>query len=186
MFKGLHRVQPGTLLRVQVFAVAITAAAGLAFFLFAVDFVRGRLEDSSGRTTAALLAFRVHDELSQSLDILGSRAEGAIDDRPVADRIVLRQSLLGPEATSTPLELKVPLSLKETAVLQSNYDSLVNDARHLFAQSGQPPIQTLLFEIESLNAPINAYLDEPTGRNFRNLYAAISVVESDADRKSVV
>lgn len=158
----------------------MSALIAVGLFLFALNFVRSGLLDSSDKTSAALLSFRVHEELGRSLDILSSRAEESIDNRSPSERAALRQSLLSPNLPVASLDFSVPLSLKDAAALQATYDSLVIDARSLAQSSGQAGTIRLAEEIETLQTPLNLYLSDPSGRNFRNLYFAVSVVEEHA------
>jgi diguanylate cyclase (GGDEF)-like protein len=176
----LERIQPPLLLRAQVVAVVATATIAVAVFLLALSFVNERLSDSSDKTAAALLAFRVHDELSHSLDILSDRVRASTEDLEPAARQTMRDALLGEVLPAALLDVRVPMSLREAATLQGTYDALVLDARSLAAESAQPRNQALLREIESLQIPLHRYLNEPSGLNFHRLFIAVSTVEGHA------
>ncbi len=176
----LNRIRPAYLLRLQSVVVAVMAAVIIVVFLFALNLVRDRLQESSDKGTTALLSFRVHDELSRSLDILGERADTIVDGETSADRAELRRALFTSSPAAARLDLPVTLSIKEVASLQSSYDALRDDARHLYEASPDAANAALVADIESLQVPLNLYLNDPTALNFQRLYASVAAVENHA------
>lgn len=176
----LNRIGPSYLLRLQSVFVAVIAAVMVVVFLFALSLVRERLQESSDKGTTALLSFRVHDELSRSLDILGDRAETVIDGETGVAPSELRRALFTASPSVARLELSVPLTMSEAASLQSSYDALLDDALHLYEASPKPSNRALLDDIESLQVPLNLYLISPTALNFQRLFVAVARVETRA------